>query len=210
MLISASVPKLSNMMLRYADDLSLRKALDLFFRDAKLGPEGGYNDRWVRVETKPIPFYFPNWPARVAAARLHDLHHLAAEYRTDWRGEAEIAAWEIASGCARYYAAWLLNFGGFGAGLFLAPRRLFRAFVRGRHATTNLYKTSFVERQLNEMNVGRLRDQLGLRTESASLRPLDLLLFLWWCVPSIISWLPVPLLAATALWLLIRATLQNI
>src|SRR3989454_1824388 len=101
-LISAPPSKLSNTVVRYPDGLSLFEARALFFRDAKLGPDGGYGDRWVRVETKPIPFYFPNLPSRVAAARLHDLHHIAAEYETDWPGEAEIAAWEIASGCARY------------------------------------------------------------------------------------------------------------
>jgi len=56
----------------------LLEARNLFFCDAKLGPDGGYRDRWVRVEAKPIPFYFPNWPARVAAARLHDFHHIAS------------------------------------------------------------------------------------------------------------------------------------
>jgi len=102
----------------------------LFFRDVKLGSDGGYSNRWVRVETKPLPFYFPNWPSRVAAARLHDLHHIAAEYGTDWPGEGEIAAWEIASGCAGYHAAWLLNLGGFGAGLLVAPRRVLYEFRR--------------------------------------------------------------------------------
>jgi len=88
-----------------------------------------YRDRWVRVESKPVPFYFPNWRARVAAAAAYTiLHHIAAEYETDWPGEAEIAAWEIASGCARYHAAWVLNLGGFGGRLVVAPRRLFRAF----------------------------------------------------------------------------------
>src|SRR5437762_12518544 len=140
-LLMACPRKFSTAMARYPDGLSLFEARALFFRDAKLGPDGGYSDRWVRVETKPIPFYFPNWPARVAAARLHDLHHIAAEYETDWPGEAEIAAWEIASGCARYHAAWILNFGAFGAGLVVAPRRLFGAFLRGRDAKTNLYKT---------------------------------------------------------------------
>jgi hypothetical protein len=135
-------------MVRYPDDLSLLEARNLFFRVAKLGSDGGYRDRWVRVETKPIPFYFPNWPARVAAARLHDLHHIAAEYETDWPGEAEIAAWEIASGCARYHAAWVLNLGGFGAGLVVAPRRLFRAFLRGHRAKTNLYKAASMNRGL--------------------------------------------------------------
>src|SRR5438445_3512689 len=101
-LISAPPSKLSNTVVRYPDGLSLLEARALFFRDAKLGPDGGYGDRWVRVETKPIPFYFPNWPARVAAARLRDLHHIAAVYDTDGPGAGETAAWEIACGCARY------------------------------------------------------------------------------------------------------------
>jgi len=149
-------------MARYPDDLSLRTARALFFRDTKLGPDGGYGNRWVRVETMPIPFYFPNWPSRVAAARLHDLHHIAAEYGTDWPGEGEIAAWEIASGCGGYHAAWLLNLGGFGAGLLVAPRRVFHAFLRGRRAKTNLYKSGIDESRLDQITVGMLRDELGL------------------------------------------------
>src|SRR5207302_7029092 len=204
-LISAPPSKLSNTGVRYPDGLSLLEARALFFRDAKLGPDGGYGDRWVRVETKPIPFYFPNWPARVAAARLHDLHHIAAEYETDWPGEAEIAAWEIASGCARYHAAWILNFGGFGAGLVVAPRRLFRAFVRGRRAKTNLYKSGFDESQLENMTVGMLRDQLGLDAILSSASIADVGLFLFWCIPSVLVWLPVPFLTVILFWLIVRA-----
>src|SRR5437588_11757140 len=191
-LISAPPSKLSNTMVRYPDGLSLREARALFFRDAKLGPDGGYSDRWVRVEFKPIPFYFPNWPSRVAAARLHDLHHIAAEYETDWPGEAEIAAWEIASGCARYHAAWILNFGGFGAGLVVAPRRLFRAFLRGRRAKTNLYKSGFDESRLNDITLGMLRDQLGLRAALPSANTADVGLSLLWCIPSVHAWPPPP------------------
>ena len=177
----------------------------MFFCDANLGPDGGYGDRWVRVETKPIPFYFPNWPARVAAARLHDLHHIAAEYETDWPGEAEIAAWEIASGCARYYAAWILNFGGFAAGLVVAPRRLFRAFLRGRRAKTNLYKSGFDESRLSDITVGMLRDRLGLWAPPSSARATDVVLFVLWCVPSVLLWLTAPLLTIIVLWLIMRA-----
>jgi hypothetical protein len=204
MLISASPSKLSNTMVRYPDGLSLLEARALFFRDANLGPDGGYGDRWVRVETKPIPFYFPNWPARVAAARLHDLHHIAAEYETDWPGEAEIAAWEIASGCARYYAAWILNFGGFAAGLVAAPRRLFRAFLRGRRAKTNLYKSGFDESRLSDITVGMLRERLGLGTPPSSARATDVVLFVLWCVPSVLLWLTAPLLTIIVLWLIMR------
>jgi len=206
MLLRACRSKFSTAMARYPDDLSLRTARALFFRDAKLGPDGGYGNRWVRVETKPIPFYFPNWPSRVAAARLHDLHHIAAEYETDWPGEGEIAAWEIASGCARYHAAWLLNLGGFGAGLLVAPRRVFHAFLRGRRAKTNLYKNGINESSLDQITVGMLRDALGLRAPVTSARSADLALFGLWCIPSILAWLPLPLLMLVVLSLIVRAT----
>jgi len=191
-------------MAHYPHELSLREARALFFSDAKLGPEGGYRDRWVRVETKPIPFYFPNWPSRVKAARLHDLHHIVAGYETDWPGEAEIAAWEIASGCARYHAAWILNLGAFGAGLVIAPKRLFRAFLRGRYAKTNLYKTGFDESRLDEVTVGMLRDQLGLRVPVSPASATDMILFVLWCVPAILAWLSIPLLTVILFWLIVR------
>jgi len=190
-------------MLRYLDDRSLLEARNLFFCDAKLGADGGYGDRWVRIEAKPIPFYFPNWPARVAAARLHDLHHIAGEYETDWPGEAEIAAWEIASGCARYHAAWILNLGAFSAGLVIAPKRLFRAFLRGRHAKTNLYKSGFDQSRVNAITVGILRDQLGLRAALPSAGATDVGLFLLWCILSVLIWLPLPLVTVVLLWLIV-------
>src|SRR5438552_3344172 len=203
-LISAPPSKLSNTMVRYPDGLSLLEARALFFRDAKLGPECGYRDRWVRIETKPIPFYFPNWPSRVEAARLHDLHHIVAGYETDWPGEGEIAAWEIASGCARYHAAWILNLGAFGAGLVIAPKRLFRAFLRGRYAKTNLYKTGFDESRLDEVTVGMLRDQLGLRVPVSPASATDMILFVLWCVPAILAWLSIPLLTVILFCLIVR------
>jgi hypothetical protein len=207
-LFSAPRNKLSNTMVRYPDSLSLLKARVLFFRNAKLGPDGGYGDRWVCVETKPIPFYFPNWPSRVAAARLHDLHHIATDYETDWPGETEIAAWEIARGCARYHAAWILNFGAFSAGLIVAPRRLFRAFLRGRHTKINLYKSGFDESRLDDITVGMLRDQLGLRAPPLpSASATDVSLFLLWCIPSVLVWLLFPFLTVVFFWLILRAKL---
>jgi hypothetical protein len=65
--------------------------------------------RWVKLQAGPIPLYLLNTKARVAAVRFHDIHHVVTAYNTTWTGEAEIGAWEIASGCAYHYAAWLLN-----------------------------------------------------------------------------------------------------
>ena len=192
-------------MPRYADSLSLAEARALFFRHGNLGDDGGYSSRWVRVEAKPFPIYFPNTDARVAAARLHDLHHIAAEYDTDWPGEIEISGWEIGSGCGRYYAAWLLDLGGWAVGLMLAPKRLFRAFVRGRRAKTNLYHTGFPDAQLAHTTVGTLRDQLGLRGERTSASSADAAAFVLWSAAAMGCWVAPSALAATAGWWWLRS-----
>ena len=178
----------------YPDAMSLRDARALFFERGNLGEDGGYSSRWVRVESKPVAFYFPNCRSRVAAARLHDLHHIAAEYETDWAGEAEIAAWEIASGCTHYYIAWILNLGAFAVGLIVAPKSLFRAFVRGRRARTNLYHTGFSELQLNEVTVGMLRARLAVGAPSVKARASDVAMFAVWSATAAV-WLIAPLVA---------------
>jgi hypothetical protein len=183
----------------YPDTLSLLEARTLFFRRANLGHDGGYTDRWVRVESKPIPFYFPNTPARVAAARLHDLHHIAAEYQTDWPGEAQIAAWEIASGCAHHYWAWVLNLGAFTIGMALCPKRLFQAFVRGRHAS-NLYKDGFAESCLGNVSVGELRHRLGLAGACRAACPADVAWFAIWCIVGFLWHGMLAVLGVVAVW----------
>jgi hypothetical protein len=164
----------------YPDDLTLHEARALFFARSGLGADGGYSDRWVRVEAKPFPFYFPNTRSRVRAAKLHDLHHIAMEYETDWPGEAEIAGWEIAGGCGRHGWAWLLNLGAFAVGMVLFPKRLFRAFVRGRRAA-NLYREGFPEEQLSTKSVGWLREKLGICGEDLPVRRNDRVAFVFWC-----------------------------
>jgi hypothetical protein len=156
------------------------------------------------VESKPFPFYFPNSRSRVASARLHDLHHIAAEYETDWPGEAEISAWEIASGCAGYHAAWILDLGGLYAGIAVAPKRLFRAFVRGRRATTNLHKKAIDESRLGEITVGSLRDTLGLKAPVGKAGAPDIALFAFWCALAVFLWAILPLVALFLIWLVAR------
>jgi hypothetical protein len=157
------------------------------------------------VEAKPFPVYFPNTKARVAAARLHDLHHIAAEYETDWPGEIEISGWEIGSGCGRYYAAWILDLGGWAVGLLLAPLRLFRAFVRGRRATTNLYHTGFPDAHLEQTTVGTLRDRLGLHDAPTPATSADAASFAFWSAAAVTFWVAPSAIAAGAAWWWLRS-----
>ena len=68
----------------------------------------------------------------------HDVHHLLSGYETDWRGELEIAGWELASGgCGWYVFYWLDRVIFMTVGLLLCPIRTARAFRRGlRHRNT--------------------------------------------------------------------------
>lgn len=168
------------MKTHYPGSLTLAEARALFFDRSGLGEDGGYNARWVRVETKPFPVFFPNTACRVEAAKLHDLHHIANEYETDWAGEAEIAAWEIASGCGRHGWAWLLNLGAFTVGLVLFPRRLYRAFLRGRHCA-NLYRDGFPESELPKRTLEWLRNRIHLIASPPKATIRDRLAFAFWC-----------------------------
>jgi hypothetical protein len=188
----------------YPDTMTLAEARSLFFTRSGLGEDGGYNARWVRVETKPIPVYFPNTACRVEAARLHDLHHVAMEYETDWAGEAEIAAWEIASGCGRHGWAWLLNLGAFTVGMALFPRRLYRAFMRGRRCA-NLYREGFPESELATKSVSWLRERCGIDRDDSKPSASDKLAFVLWCFVAVAyhaAWFAFGL--AIFWWLVIR------
>ena len=148
----------------YSDTTPLRHARSAYFRANGFGEDGGYGQRWVKVKLGPVPVWLLNTAGRRRAVRLHDLHHIATGYDTSLVGEAEIGAWELASGCADYYAAWFLNAAAVAIGLILAPRRLWRAFVRGR-SSTNLYRVGFDDRWLAEP-VGALRERLQLHPQT--------------------------------------------
>lgn len=193
-------------MPRYADTMTLRAARAVFFEHSGLGTDGGYGARWVRIEAKPFPLFFPNTRGRVQAAKLHDLHHVATEYATDWRGEAEIAAWEIGGGCGRYGWAWLLNVGAFAVGLLLAPRRTFQAFVRGRHAR-NLYHVGLADTALGNVTVGALRAQIGVHPGIERPSWADMVAFAVWCAIAFASHavgIAVGLLVVWGVWLRVR------
>ena len=173
--------------LRDQDARRIGEALEEFYRVNDYGVDGGAAARWVRVSLKPLPlsFYFPNFDARRQALRLHDIHHLVTEYQTNLAGEAEIAAWEIGGSCTTYWAAWLLNFTAFCYGWLCLPRRVFRAFVRGRR-TRNLYHEGWRDAFLDE-TIGGMRRHLQLVQTTPRARLSDIGLYLLWVMMGIVS-----------------------
>lgn len=179
--------------------LTMLDARTEFFRRAGFPLDGGYDAKWVKLPVGPLTVGFPNVEARKRAVRFHDLHHVLTGYGTDWTGEAEISAWEVASGLGDHYIGWVLDLGAMSLGLFIAPKKTFRAFVRGRHSR-NLYGRKFDDALLST-NVDELRRELGLSAPpETSTR--DVASFAAWSALSIvfggaaIAPLSVPLVAA--------------
>lgn len=141
---------------------TLRTARQRYFEENGFGADGGYGAAWVDFKLGPLPMPFPNTASRVRAVGFHDLHHVLTGYRTDTLGELEISAWELGAGCRGYGAAWVLNLGGMLTGAVVIPSRVFRAFVRGRHADS-LYQFESDAQVLDEA-VPTMRTRLGLDT----------------------------------------------
>lgn len=148
----------------YEPGLSLREARTRYFIDNGFGgAEGNYGDRWVKVSLGPVPIVFPNSAARVRAVRYHDLHHVLTGYTTTMKGETEISAWELASGCRSMVAAWILNLLGMSLGLVINRKAVLAAFVRGRHSG-NLYAYDDIDALLRQ-RLGEQRAKLRLDRE---------------------------------------------
>jgi hypothetical protein len=167
---------------RFAPGLTLGEARARLFALGGLGDDGGYDDAWVVLRLWRVPLAFPNTEGRRRAVRFHDLHHVLTEYPTTWRGEFEIAAWEVAGGVRRFWAGWLLDLLGFACGLVVCPRAVYRAFVRGRHST-NLYGEVWDESILLS-RVGEVRGRLGLGDGGVRANGRDRAAFAFWAAAS--------------------------
>lgn len=162
----------------YAPSLTLAQARDAYFRQNGFGDDGGYSAKWVDFKLGPLPFPFPNTPARVRAVKYHDLHHILTGYQTNFVGELEISAFEIGGGCADMVAAWVLNLAGLAGGMFIAPLRTARAFVRGSRAAT-LYRRTFDDALLGT-TVQQIRDDLGVDRDTSPVTAWEILQLAAW------------------------------
>ncbi len=155
---------------------TMRSERSRFWADNGFGVDGGYDEPWQDASFGGIPYAVPNPRGRADALRVHDLHHLLTGYGTDWRGESEIASWELGSGGAgRYAYAWFIALFGFVVGVLTMPFRTWRAFRRGRGAS-NLYGLQR-PMELLDASVSSVRAKLGLQRPPAHSRLVDGLAF---------------------------------
>jgi len=182
------------------DTMTLGEARSRYYEVNGFGPDGGDSLDWVPLQLWKLTIKIPNTDSRRRAVRIHDLHHIVTGYQTDLRGEAEIAAWELASGCLRWPAATILNLFALGLGILIAPRRLARAWARGR-ATTNLYTAETVD-PLLPRHVAEVRAELGLAGPHPTVRVRDAVAMSLVALPPLLVLLAVvaaPLAAIAAL-----------
>jgi len=144
------------------DSQTPRDLLPAFYKQYQLDEDGGQSSSYVRIElAKKIFLYFPNFDARRKAIFKHDVHHMVTGYTSTFKGETEIGAWEIGSGCRHYWAAFALDIAAITPGMLFNPAGVYKAFVRGRR-TKNLYSDSFTDEQVMDMRVADIRQSLLL------------------------------------------------
>ena len=165
-------------MTAYAPEMTLRDARARYFAANGFGADGGDSERWVEVRVGRFPLWFPNTRGRRYSVKFHDLHHVLTGYPTSLRGETEIGAWEVSTGLGRHYVGWLLDLLALAAGLFINPRGVYRAFVRGRQSR-NLFSREWDERFLSR-TVGEVRRSLGLDEEPRRATARDNVAFVAW------------------------------
>jgi hypothetical protein len=94
-------------------------------------------------------------------------------YKSEILGEFEIAAWEIASGCMNYTAAYLLNAPGLLAGLVLHTQPTLKAFWKGCHSS-NFYQIQKSDEALKSATVEALREEAKLNMIDHAFRLRDI------------------------------------
>jgi hypothetical protein len=192
--------------------------LAAFYKTYNLGDDGGNSSSYVKVEfTKKIYFYFPNFDARRKVVLKHDIHHIVTGYKSIMKGETEISAWEIGSGCTNYLVAYLINSQALVMGIpMLNIKGIFNAFIKGRR-TKNLYKDDFPDQQIANMTIEEIRKFLKLTEfENVKIKPtfadyftfiIHILIALF---VSIFSLLILPLLLIYTIYILLFSDNKNL
>ena len=183
--------------------MTINDALLIFRKDNGLPEDGGVSQRWAKMKLGPIIFPMPNNKGRKRALLYHDIHHVLTGYKGVMREEFLIGSWEVASGCKNYYSAWMYNLCALALGLPLYPRRVYQAFIRGRHSR-NFYGSGISGVNLLGRTVQSAKYDLNLDEPYFSPTGKDNVAFIWWSFIAVIATLlPIVVLAAIV-WTIVK------
>jgi len=186
------------------ETLTMGDARTAYYERNGFGPDGGDSLKWVPIKILGLTLYIPNTEGRRRAVRVHDLHHVVTGYGTDLRGEGEISAWEVASGCWGSSTALAINLGAMGLGAAIAPRRVARAWARGRRSD-NLYGEIDGVDRLLPRPVDEVRAALGLDRPPPPVRARDALAVAAVAGPMLVGLAAIAAAPVIAAGLLVRA-----
>jgi ubiquinone biosynthesis protein Coq4 len=187
--------------------------LPKFYADHNLGDEGGMYIEYVTIVfTDWFHLYIPNISSRKKAVFLHDVHHLITGYESVIVGEFEIAGWEIASGCIKYWFAYFINSPGLLMGVFLAPKKTMTGFKRGCRSS-NLYLLGLDFEVINKTTIGELKKQVGIDIQPETPYTLQEVLWLIFhllnsIIIGVIYTLAMPLLLIYNLYVIVKYKLR--
>jgi hypothetical protein len=127
--------------------MTILEELKSYWKSQNLPADGGVNELFNEAKFGKFSFKYPNLDGQ--ALILHDINHLLTGYQTNWKGECEVSAWELASGGRRGYpTTWIYPISLVILGLFICPIRTLKAYKKGlgkRNSfiiskETNIYK----------------------------------------------------------------------
>jgi hypothetical protein len=119
--------------------MTLEDELSAFYKKCGFGEVIGARPCTVPVYTGCLLVPMPNIEARQRYLKYHDLHHLVTGYSVGRIGEGEVSAWELGTRSLFVSPALgMMNLIALSTGLVLKPKRMWRAFRRGRQSR-NLY-----------------------------------------------------------------------
>jgi hypothetical protein len=184
---------------QYPDSWTVRAGREQYFKSSGFDTKT-YTDRWIKLPLGPVNLYLPNLPARRDAVPLHDVDHVLTEYDATWRGEFQIAAFELGIGLGRYWAGWLLNSQTVILGASFCPGNTLRAFVRGRRCHSSLFTRGAVDDTLLNMTLGALRTELGLDEDTGPPTLGERIAYVGTVATALTANAALPLLAGWAIW----------
>ncbi|MCU0467471.1 MAG: hypothetical protein MUF58_02635 [Arcicella sp.] len=174
-------------------ELTLTRALDLFYEKHGYGREGGIDSDWIWLKFRYFSLPIPNVKGRRENVWRHDMLHILLDYDTSWQGEAQVAGWVLGSGgWGRFYVAWLFALSMFSVAITFFPLKTFRAFVRGRN-TLSPYLLGITKENLYADTLPSLKKQFKFDLTPFKATLTDRLLFGFWFLVGLL-WLMLPIL----------------
>lgn len=164
-LIQTTDTRLEGMDNAYPATWTVRKARDAYLVENGFTMEA-YDAPFTDAVVLGVTFKVPNTKAHRSALIWHDLHHALTGYGTDPAGEGEISAWEARRGLRPIGVyTGLIVLAGVAMGGLVAPRRTWRAYAASGKSNTTLFHEKRTYEAVLDMNLGDLREELGLPRE---------------------------------------------